>query len=456
MANASLTDDNYTFLGLLYQLEIERRSANADIEMCASSRAAEQLGWSPAKLNEVVTALSELNTIAIDARLSPPPYSTRGFTITDHGFDLYTHWEGRQRVAGQRQDNRMNEGQAVRKPDPKKVFIVHGRNIAARNAIEQFVRVLGLEPLDFDRVSSDLGGTPFIGDIVRDGLERAHGIIALFTPDEFSALRSDFRRVTDGGDEVQRWQARPNVIFEAGMAYGLAPRRTVLVTLGTEVSLFSDVGGIHIVRLDNSIECRKLLRQKLIGVGCELDLVADSWTDCNRSGEFEACALPLSGVSPSDPFGHDAVGKDDPMSANSQVQLTLDYKLASCTPSQYPTRHDYRLLVTLENVDKKRIDDWEIEVEFPTPLLNEPGDALIVVNRSNANRSLFRILTGQDGQGPLRPGDKKQATINYHMDNDIYDNRQELLDEFVVVRALINGELVHQIRKRVRGELENF
>ena len=78
-------------------------------------------------------------------------------------------------------------------PDPKKVFIIHGRNVDARNAVEQFVRSLGLEPLDFDQVSADLGGSPFVGQVVRQGMDLAKGIVALFTPDEFSALRPNFR-----------------------------------------------------------------------------------------------------------------------------------------------------------------------------------------------------------------------------------------------------------------------
>jgi hypothetical protein len=52
------------------------------------------------------------------------------------------------------------------------------------------VRSLGLEPLDFDQVSADLGGSPFVGQVVRQGMDLAKGIVALFTPDEFSALRA--------------------------------------------------------------------------------------------------------------------------------------------------------------------------------------------------------------------------------------------------------------------------
>lgn len=198
---------------------------------------------------------------------------------------------------------RPGEAPGVTTGDKTKVFIIHGRNVAARNAVEQFVRCLGLVPLDFDQVSADLGGSPFVGEVVRKGLELAHGIVALFTPDEFAALDSIFRSSGDRGADSQRWQARPNVIFEAGMAFGMSRERTVLVTLGGEVSLFSDVAGIHTVRLDNHVDSRKKLRQRLIGMHCAVDQRTDAWTEPGRSGDFETCIKRLAAVTPRDPFG---------------------------------------------------------------------------------------------------------------------------------------------------------
>jgi len=185
-------------------------------------------------------------------------------------------------------------------PDKKKVFIIHGRNVDARIAIEHFLKALGLAALDFDQIAADMG-TEFVGNIVAEGLNRAHGIVSLFTPDEYSALATPLRG-GQTGREVERWQARPNVIFEAGMAFATARERSVIVTLGGDVSLFSDVAGIHILRLDNTIQSRNKFRQKLIGMGCEVDLRGDSYTDPARSGDFDAAVAALSGVSPRDPF----------------------------------------------------------------------------------------------------------------------------------------------------------
>lgn len=178
-----------------------------------------------------------------------------------------------------------------KRPDTGKVFIIHGRNIDAKIAVEHFVRSLGLEPLDFEVVAADLG-TAFVGEIVREGLERAQGIIALFTADELAFLRPDYRQARDGEEDLRRWQARQNVIFEAGMAYGSVPQRTILAVLGAEVKLFSDVKGIHLTHLTNRLDARKRLRQKLIGAKCSVDTRSDAWTDPKQSGDFESCLPP--------------------------------------------------------------------------------------------------------------------------------------------------------------------
>lgn len=189
-------------------------------------------------------------------------------------------------------------------PDPKKVFIIHGRNTAARIAVEHFLKALKLEPLDFDELAADMGAE-FIGNIVLEGIRRARGIVALFTPDEFAALLPALRGTRDTETEIKRWQSRPNVIFEAGIAFGMARERSVIVTLGTEgteVSLLSDLAGIHVVRLDNNVASRRKFRQKLIGMGCELDQRSDAWTEAATSGDFEACMASSLGVSTRDPF----------------------------------------------------------------------------------------------------------------------------------------------------------
>jgi predicted nucleotide-binding protein len=187
-------------------------------------------------------------------------------------------------------------------PNAKKVFIIHGRNMEARIQMGIFVRSLGLVPINFGDLRASMGGTPNIADIVEAGMDQAQGVIALITADEFAAVRTDFRYDHDQPDDVSRWQARPNVIFEAGMAFGRDRKRVVFVLLGGP-KLFTDVAGIHVLRPTNDPSGdRSLLRSTLWqGMGCDIELHSTDWM---KAGDFDTCVKMLPGVSPRDPFQH--------------------------------------------------------------------------------------------------------------------------------------------------------
>lgn len=180
--------------------------------------------------------------------------------------------------------------------DPKKVFVIHGRNTDAAHQMDIFLRALNLTPIAFDELRASMGGTPAISDIVTKGMTEAQGVIALFTADEYAELQPSLRNVHDKEIETKRWQARPNVIFEAGMAFMRDRSRVVFVLLGA-VELFSDVAGIHVLRLNNDATAgRRVLRDTLKGMGCEIS-DSHAWM---KSGDFESCVLP--GVSARSPF----------------------------------------------------------------------------------------------------------------------------------------------------------
>ncbi|MFT3773027.1 MAG: nucleotide-binding protein [Minicystis sp.] len=198
------------------------------------------------------------------------------------------------------EDNHERGGMTTQKPDPKKVFIIHGRNMDARKEMGIFLRALGLTPLFFEEVRMRLGGSPTIGEVVLEGMKQAWGVIALFTPDEYTELRPDHRREGESGDAVQRWQSRPNVLFEAGMAIGRDPerKRVLLVKLGN-VSLASDFDGIHFFRPTNDAKGdRYLLKETLKASGCDV-VESPAWL---HDGDFETPIKKLSEVSTRSPF----------------------------------------------------------------------------------------------------------------------------------------------------------
>lgn len=196
------------------------------------------------------------------------------------------------------QKNKQEPVMSASLPDPSKVFVIHGRNTKAADEMSNFLRSLGLAPIVFNELRAKMGGTPTIADIVTRGMEEAKAVIALFTGDEYSSLHPDFRNSRDKEPDIHRWQARPNVLFEAGMAFGRDRNRVVFALLG-DVELFTDVAGIHFLRPSNDPSGdRDTLHRLLKEIGCPIN-DSSAWM---RTGDFESCVGSQGGVSPHDPF----------------------------------------------------------------------------------------------------------------------------------------------------------
>lgn len=171
-----------------------------------------------------------------------------------------------------------------KKPDPKKVFVVHGRNEIARRAMFSFLRALHLEPIEWPHALELTDeGSPYIGEVLDAVFQRAQAVVVLLTGDDIARLRDRFLKPDDPPHERRPWpQARPNVLFEAGMAFGRAPDRTVLVELGT-VRPFSDIAGRHVVKLTGDIRSRQDLASRLKRAGCAVDTSGVDW---HTEGDF--------------------------------------------------------------------------------------------------------------------------------------------------------------------------
>jgi hypothetical protein len=110
------------------------------------------------------------------------------------------------------------------------------------------------------------------------------------TPDDEARLKAEFRNENEPLHETTlTGQPRQNVLFEAGMAMGYDPKRTVLVEIG-KLRQFSDIFGRHTVRLDNSAVKRKEFAQRLKTAGCSVDLEGSDWLN---QGSFEVRDPPL-------------------------------------------------------------------------------------------------------------------------------------------------------------------
>ena len=160
----------------------------------------------------------------------------------------------------------------------REVFVVRGRNDKARDVLFDFLRAIDLRPLELTDAVPTVGKTlPYIGELLDTAFKRANAVVVLFTPDDEARLREQYRRHSDPDFEVVlSGQARPNVLFEAGMAMGLNKDHTVLVELGW-LKPFSDIAGLHVIRLVDSPASRQELAQRLELAGCPVDLKGHDW-----------------------------------------------------------------------------------------------------------------------------------------------------------------------------------
>jgi predicted nucleotide-binding protein len=186
-----------------------------------------------------------------------------------------------QAVASSGNASKKNKTKRPRKVQQRRgttVFVVHGRNLAARDAVFNFLRSIGLRPLEWTQaLKLTKKGSPYVGEALDAAFGIAAAIIVLLTPDDEARLQRAFVVSSDPKHEKQlTGQARPNVLFEAGMAFGKNPDSTVLVQLGN-IRPFSDVGGRHVLHLNNSSNKRQEFVTKLANAGCNVDTSGTDW-----------------------------------------------------------------------------------------------------------------------------------------------------------------------------------
>lgn len=165
-----------------------------------------------------------------------------------------------------------------------RVFIVNGRNEQLRRAMFEFLRAIAIRPIEWNQAIAMTGkASPFIGEILDTAFGHAQAIVIMFTGDDETRLREEFQSEEDEPyEKILAFQPRANVIFEAGLAMGRNPDRTILVEIG-HVKPFSDIGGRHILHLDNSVRRRQEFAQRLLTAGCAVDLTGTDW---HQAGNF--------------------------------------------------------------------------------------------------------------------------------------------------------------------------
>lgn len=167
---------------------------------------------------------------------------------------------------------------------PNQVFVVHGRDGIAKAALFAFLRAIDVKPIEWNAAIKATGkAAPYIGEILDSAFNQARAVVVLLTPDDLAQMRSELLLKSDPSFEKRLMgQARPNVLFEAGMAFSSHPDRTVLVQLGN-LRPFSDVAGRHVVRMSDDFASRQELATKLANAGCDTDTGGTDWV---TAGDF--------------------------------------------------------------------------------------------------------------------------------------------------------------------------
>jgi len=177
-------------------------------------------------------------------------------------------------------------------PDSKKVFVVHGRDGRLRDDFFAFLRSLGLDPIEWSEALKLTGkATPYTGEALESAFKNAQAVIVLLSPDDEVRLFQELWKADEEENEKYfKLQARPNVLFEAGMAFGTHPDRTLLIEVG-KVKAFSDVAGRHVIRLSDSADKRNEVAERLRTAGCGVKTSGNDWLntgDFNITREYKS------------------------------------------------------------------------------------------------------------------------------------------------------------------------
>lgn len=280
---------------------------------------------------------------------------------------------------------------------------------ALEEAVKRIARdsTIAVEPA-IDRDTQDVPGAPDIGATILAKIDAA----AAFVADVTLVGKTDSGKATPN----------PNVLIELGYALKTLGWSRIILVQNTAF------GGPELLPFD--------LRQK------RTLTFASAANATERAADRRVLADNLRAALV-------AILRERPP-IRPDVELRLDHEVKHRAANV----HLYELSASLKNTGAKRLDDWYIEVEFPTPLLDDTVYGSKVESRSNGERSVFRA--GSDSwKKPLLVGDSRAIKLNYRVTEAIYERREELFGQLVVARAFVDGLLVDTV-ERPMADLQEF
>lgn len=138
-----------------------------------------------------------------------------------------------------------------------RVFVVHGRDEAAREAVSNVLMKLNLVPVILHEQANQ--GRTIIEKI--EGNSDVRFAVVLLTPDDVGGI---------AGQELQP-RARQNVLLELGYFVGLLGRKNVCALKKGELEIPSDFGGVAYTTFDDRRAWAFELARELRAAGYEID-----------------------------------------------------------------------------------------------------------------------------------------------------------------------------------------
>ena len=142
----------------------------------------------------------------------------------------------------------------------RRIFIVHGRDEAAKEGVARYLAQLRLTPVILHELAS--GGKTIIEKFeVHADVDFA---VVLLTPDDIGGLN-------DSSDKVKP-RARQNVFLELGFFFGRLGRGRVAALHKGELELPSDYDGVVFIKMDDAGAWKMVLAREMKSAGLKIDL----------------------------------------------------------------------------------------------------------------------------------------------------------------------------------------
>lgn len=144
--------------------------------------------------------------------------------------------------------------------DKSKVFIVHGHDGEAKQAVARFVEKIGLEAIILHEQASS-------GKTIIEKIEANSNVgfaIVLYTPCDLGASK--------GEKDQLKPRARQNVIFEHGYLIGKIGRKNVSALVKGDVETPNDIAGVVYIKMDEADSWKYVVGKEMKACGYDVDL----------------------------------------------------------------------------------------------------------------------------------------------------------------------------------------